>query len=52
LLLWGHSFVSSQVSTQLAAQKIVFPARSNPEFKALPQPPGLRVGRAGYTDVT
>jgi hypothetical protein len=36
LLLWGHSFVSSQVSTQLSAQKIVFPAKTNPEFKALP----------------
>ncbi len=36
LLLWGHSFTDSQVSTQLSAQKIVFPATSNPEFKALP----------------
>ncbi len=25
LLLWGHSFTDSQVSTQLSAQKIVFP---------------------------
>jgi hypothetical protein len=36
LLLWGHSFVDSQVTTQLSAQKIVFPAKSNPEFTALP----------------
>jgi hypothetical protein len=36
LLLWGHSFVDNQVSAQLSAQKIVFPARSNPEFTALP----------------
>ena len=36
LLLWGNSFVSNQVSTQLSAQKIVFPTKSNPEFKALP----------------
>lgn len=36
LLLWGHSFVDNQVSTQLSAQKIVFPTTSNPEFKALP----------------
>jgi hypothetical protein len=36
LLIWGSSFVSSQVHTQLAAQKIVFPAASSPEIKALP----------------
>jgi len=36
LLLWGHSVVSDQVHTQLAAQKIVFPAASSPEIKALP----------------
>lgn len=37
LLLWGHSFVNGQVHSQLAAQKIVFPTTSNPEFKALPK---------------
>ena len=36
LLTWGYSFASGQVHDQLAAQKIVFPATSNPEFKALP----------------
>jgi len=36
LLTWGHSFANSEVRTQLAAQKIYFPAVSNPEFKALP----------------
>ena len=36
LLLWGHSYASGQVASQLSAQKIVFPATSNPEFKALP----------------
>jgi hypothetical protein len=36
LLMWGYSFASSQVHDQLAAQKIVFPATGNPEFKALP----------------
>ena len=36
LLLWGHSVVSDQVHTQLAAQKIVFPAANSPEIKALP----------------
>jgi hypothetical protein len=36
LLLWGHSVVSSDVHTQLAAQKIVFPAAGSAEIKALP----------------
>jgi len=36
LLVWGHSFVDSQVHNQLAAQKIVFPAANSPEIKALP----------------
>ncbi len=30
LLLWGHNFVSDQVHTQLAAQKIVFPPAGSP----------------------
>jgi len=37
LLGWGHSFVNSEVHNQLAAQKIVFPTTTNPEFKALPK---------------
>ena len=36
LLLWGHSYANDQVSSQLSAQKIVFPATGNAEFKALP----------------
>jgi hypothetical protein len=36
LLMWGYAFANSQVHDQLVAQKIVFPAKSNPEFKALP----------------
>jgi hypothetical protein len=53
LLLWGHSFVSDQVSTQLAAQKIVFPAKSNPEFKALPPADAAAMGQyAGQTMTT
>jgi len=36
LLLWGHNVVTNQVHTQLAAQKIVFPAANSPEIKALP----------------
>jgi hypothetical protein len=36
LLVWGYSFANGQVHNQLAAQKIVFPTKSNAEFKALP----------------
>ena len=37
LLTWGHSYANNQVTSQLSAQKIVFPAKSNAEFKALPK---------------
>lgn len=37
LLTWGHVFAGDQVHDQLAAQKIVFPATSNAEFRALPK---------------
>src|SRR5215470_3047466 len=36
LLLWGHNFVSDQVHTQLAAQKIYFPPAGSGAIKALP----------------
>jgi hypothetical protein len=36
LLVWGYSFANGQVHDQLSAQKIVFPTKSNAEFKALP----------------
>ena len=36
LLLWGHNVVNDQVHTQLAAQKIVFPAASSAAIKELP----------------
>src|SRR5215469_18770310 len=36
LLTWGHSVVANDVHNQLAVQKIVFPAASSPEIKALP----------------
>ena len=45
LMLWGHNFVDNQVSTQLTAQKIVFPATSNPEFKALPPADAAAMGQ-------
>jgi hypothetical protein len=34
LLMWGHSFVTGEVHSQLAAQKIVFPANGSPAIKA------------------
>jgi hypothetical protein len=50
LLLWGHSFVDNQVSNQLTAQKIVFPTKSNVEFKALPPADAAAMGQyAGQT---
>ena len=33
LLTWGHNFVTSEVHTQLAAQKIVFPPADSPAVK-------------------
>jgi len=44
LALWGHNFVDSQVSSQLSAQKIVFPTRGNAEFKALPKADAAAMG--------
>jgi hypothetical protein len=34
LLLWGHSFIDTQVHSQLAAQKIFFPPNNSPAIKA------------------
>jgi hypothetical protein len=45
LMLWGHNFVDNQVSSQLTAQKIVFPTKSNPEFKALPPADAAAMGQ-------
>ncbi len=33
---WAHNFTHDQVSSQLAAQQIVFPAANSPAIKALP----------------
>jgi hypothetical protein len=53
LLTWGYSFANSQVHDQLAAQKIVFPAKSNPEFRALPATDQTAMGAyAGQTLTT
>jgi hypothetical protein len=45
LLGWGHSFANSQVTSQLSAQKIVFPTTSNPEFKVLPKANQAQMGK-------
>jgi hypothetical protein len=53
LLTWGYSFANSQVHDQLVAQKIVFPAKSNAEFKALPAADQAAMGAyAGQTLTT
>src|SRR5215469_17900621 len=36
LLIWAYSFVNSQVSSELSAQKIVFPAAGSAAIKELP----------------
>ena len=36
LLLWGHSVISNDVHSQLAAQKIVFPPANSAPIKELP----------------
>jgi len=45
LLLWGHSYANNQVTSQLSAQKIVFPTKSNPEFKKLPPADAAAMGQ-------
>ena len=52
LLLWGHSFVDNQVSSQLSAQKIVFPTKTNPEFKALPPADAAAMGQYAGQQLT
>jgi hypothetical protein len=52
LLLWGHNFVDSQVSTQLSAQKIVFPTKTNAEFKALPPADQTAMGQYAGQQMT
>ncbi len=45
LLTWGHSYANNQVTSQLSAQKIVFPTTSNPEFKILPAANRAQMGK-------
>jgi hypothetical protein len=52
LALWGHNFTDNQVSSQLAAQKIVFPTKTNPEFKALPPADAAAMGQYAGQQLT
>jgi predicted Zn-dependent protease len=52
LLLWGHNFADSQVTTQLSAQKIVFPTTGNAEFKALPPADQAAMGQYAGQQLT
>jgi hypothetical protein len=53
LLTWGHVFVNSEVHSQLAAQKIVFPPASSPAITSLPKADAAAMGvYAGQTMTT
>jgi hypothetical protein len=52
LLGWAHSFVTNEVHSQLASQKIEFPARTNPEFKALPKADAAAMGQYAGQQMT
>jgi hypothetical protein len=53
LLTWGHAYASNQVTSQLSAQKIVFPTTTSPEFTILPAANRAQMARyAGQTMTT
>jgi hypothetical protein len=52
VLVWGHSFVTSQVHNQLAAQKIVFPAKNSPEITSLPKPDATAMSKYAGQQLT
>jgi hypothetical protein len=56
LLLWAHSFIGSEVHTQLAAQQIFFPAADSkavaaPEFAAMRQYGGQQLTTGAQAEV-
>ena len=56
LLTWGHDFISNEVHTQLAAQKIFFPpagspATKAPEFAAMRQYAGQQMTTGAQAEV-
>jgi hypothetical protein len=52
LLARGHSFVTSEVHTQLTAQMIDFPVKRSPELTALPQSDAGAMGKYGGQEMT
>jgi hypothetical protein len=52
LLGWAHSFVTSEVHSQLASQQIYFPTRTNDEFKALPKADAAAMGQYAGQQMT
>ena len=52
LLGWGQSFVGNEVHSQLAAQKIFFPAKGSPEIKALPAADAAAMSTYGGQQMT
>ena len=52
LLGWAHSFVTNEVHSQLASQKIEFPTKTNPEFKALPKADAAAMGQYAGQQMT
>jgi hypothetical protein len=56
LLTWGHGYIGNEVHTQLAAQKIYFPANNSPaiaapEFKAVHQYAGQQLTTGAQAEV-
>ncbi len=56
LALWGHNFIDNEVHTQLAAQKIFFPAANSPavakpEFQAMRQYGGQQLTTGAQAEV-
>ena len=51
LLVWGHSFVTNEVHSQLAAQKIFFPAKNSPEITSLPKADAAAMSKWLATEV-
>ena len=56
LLTWGHNFIHNEVSTQLSAQKITFPAANSaavaaPQFAAMRQYGGQQMTTGAQAEV-
>jgi hypothetical protein len=56
LLTWGHNYITNEVHTQLAAQKVYFPANNSPaiaapQFKAMHQFAGQQLTTGAQAEV-